>query len=122
MSVAGNPDECQRAGILERRAVRVGHGFNHLQHPGKLSDSGVQEALLSRLATCTFPESITSGKWQYAIPQISILINFAHHCPEPAGPESPHALGRFFSPRPSALRFLEHSLECCAPPYLLQVI
>jgi hypothetical protein len=37
------------------------------------------------------------GELKYAIPQISILINFAHHCPEPAGPDSPHDLGRFSS-------------------------
>jgi hypothetical protein len=41
MSVVGSPDEGQRAGVLERRAVRVGHSFNDLQQPGKMSDSGV---------------------------------------------------------------------------------
>jgi hypothetical protein len=62
------------------------------------------------------------GKWKYAIPQISILINFAHRCPEPPGPDGPHALGRFFLPRTSALRFLEHTWRAASRPYLLQVI
>jgi hypothetical protein len=28
MSVPGNPEGCQLAAVLERRALRVGHGFN----------------------------------------------------------------------------------------------
>jgi hypothetical protein len=57
MTVVGNRAACQRAGSLERRAVRVGHSVNHLQHWE--DDRGLsQEALLSRRATCNFPQRI----------------------------------------------------------------